>query len=210
MQVTTSLRTLTIEEALQAVAAGGAFIDLREVDDYFDVHVPGSLSLEYERGPGMPGRARDCIPLSIPFVLLDEGEHDMNAVAAALRGKGFAVAGSLPGGVRAWAEAAGTPASTEVHGGSAPPRGTVLMVGDPGAPVADEGTVVPIEKLYERAGELRKVGPVVVSTGRGLRAALAIGFLERAGVEDVSVWRGDAYANRTFGKAGVVRVQPKR
>lgn len=210
MSAITSIKTLNAKEALAIVEDGGAFVDLREVGHYFDVHVPGSLSLEYEFGPGMPGRARDCIPLSIEMVLLDEGEHDMREVAAALRGKGFAVAGVLEGGVRAWSEAVGTPTSTDVHVGEAPPEGTVLMVGDPGAPMADEGVVIPSEKLYGRAGELGRVGPVVIAAGRGLRAALAVGFLERAGVDDVRLWQDGKMSARTFGKAGVTRVQPAR
>lgn len=210
MAVITTVRELGLSEAIAIVSEGGAFVDLREVDDYFDVHIPGSFSLEYEFGPGMPGRARDCIPLSIPLVLLDEGQHDMREVTASLRGKGFAVPGSLPGGVRAWAEKEGAPASTEVHEGPQPPPGTVLMVGDPGAPTPRQGTIIPIESLYARTDELQKAGPIVIASGRGLRAALAVGMLERAGVDDIYVWRDRGSSRKTFGKSGVVRRQPKR
>lgn len=210
MAVTTSIKELKLTEASEIVSDGGAYVDLRDIDRYLDVHIHGSFALEYERGPGMPVRARDCIPLDIPFVLLDEGEHDLREVAAALRGKGFSVAGSLPGGVRTWGEARGAPASTEVHEGSTPPSGTVLMVGDPGAPVADAATVIPIESLFRRTDELRRAGSLVIAAGRGVRAGIAVGILERAGIEDVKFWRNASWHSKVFGKAGVVRHEPAR
>lgn len=210
MATITPIKELTLTRANEIVAGGGAYVDLRPVDRYLDVHIHGSLALEYEPGPGLPGRARDCIPLEIPFVLLDEGEHDLQRVAGALQGKGFAVAGALPGGVRAWAESLGAPASTELHEGPEPPLGTVLAVGDPGAPVADAATVIPIESLYGRTDELQRVGALVVSAGRGLRAALAVGILERAGIDDIKFWRSASSHTRVFGKAGVVRHEPSR
>jgi rhodanese-related sulfurtransferase len=187
MVVTSTLRTLALEAAEAAVEEGAAYVDLRPIPDYLDVHVPGSLALLYEFGPGMASRARDCLPLSVPLVLLEDESSDLMNAAASLRGKGFTVLGQLEGGVRAWAETKGAPNSTEVV--TAPPEArTVLHVADPGAPNPDGATTISIERLWTRVHELEGKGPVVVCAGRGIRAALAVGMLERAGIEVVFWW----------------------
>ena len=97
MLATRTLRRLPFEEALAAVDTGAAFVDLRPTDAYLEVHIPASLALLYERGPGMASRARDCLPLDLPLVLVDLGELDYVHAAASLRGKGFTVLGSIAG-----------------------------------------------------------------------------------------------------------------
>ena len=184
---TTSSRSIGIEEAGAKVSAGAAFVDLRPTREYLDVHVPGSLSLSYEFGPGMAGRARDCIPLSVPFVLLHNPAIDVHAVTAALRGKGFTVAGYVEDGLTAWGNTYGAPASTEVSSGPNPPADLVLDVGDPGVRVHDGALPITVERLWGRTDEIPP-GRVAILAGRGVRAALAIGMLERAGFEDVVFW----------------------
>lgn len=205
MNVTTSVRALNAEQAEARVAAGGAYVDLREVDDYLDVHVPGSLCLEYEFGPGLPGRARDCIPLHVPFVLLERPDLDMRDVAAAFRGKGFAVAGVLSGGVEAWADARGEPASTEIYEGSQTPAGTVLDIGDPGVRIVAGARFISIEQLWERAPEVAGAEKIIVAAGRGLRAALAVGMLERAAIADLVFWWTRGRPVATIAPSGVVK-----
>src|SRR2546427_5172967 len=100
----TTLKRLSFDEALGEVEAGrAAFADLRNVDDYLDVHIPGSLELLYEWGPGMASRARDCLPLDLAAILLDLGAGDVTHAAASLRGKGFTVPGTVDDGINAWA-----------------------------------------------------------------------------------------------------------
>jgi len=171
------------------VDAGAVYVDPRPVADYLDVHVPGSISVEYEFGPGMPGRARDCIPLQTPFVLLERDGLDMHHVAASFRGKGFAVLGVLPGGVGAWSEVHGTPTSTEVYEGRTAPEGTVLDVGDPGLRMVKGAKRATVELLWARAeGIVTEAESLVVAAGRGVRAAMAVGMLERAGAENIVFW----------------------
>jgi rhodanese-related sulfurtransferase len=186
---TTVLKTLEFDDALAGADAGAAFIDLRPVDDYLDVHIPGSLALLYEFGPGMPARARDCLPLDLPLMLLVSENANMANAAAALRGKGFTVLGEVPDAINAWASARGAPASTEVVSGPNAPDGTLVDVGDPGAPRPDGAVRIPVEKLWPRVSEIPRGAPVVVVSGYGVRAALAIGMLERAGVEGIVLWR---------------------
>jgi rhodanese-related sulfurtransferase len=196
MVVTSTLRRLTLEDAQAAVEDGAAFVDLRLIRDYLDVHIAGSLALLYEFGPGMASRARDCLPLSLPLILLDDGASDLMNAAASLRGKGFTVLGKLDDGVAEWAKAHGTPASTEVV--NEPARdATVLDVSDPGAPKAPDAVSISIEHLWTRVNELEGKAPVVVCAGRGIRAALAVGMLERAGTEVLFWWaRGTPFPSR--------------
>ncbi len=189
MAVTTTVKRLTFDEALEVVEAGGALIDLRPTSDYLDAHVPGALDLVYESGPGMSTRARDCLPLGIPYVLLELGYGDAALATAALRGKGFDVAGSVEDSLNQWAGKGGRIASTETFAGGSPPEGTILHVADPGAAAPDGAVTIPADDLWPRCDELDRRGRVVVVAGWGVRAGLAVGILERNGFEDVAFWQ---------------------
>lgn len=184
-----TLKTLSFSEATRNIDEGAAFVDMRPVGAYLDVHIPGSLSLLYERGPGFQSRARDCIPLEVPLVLLDQDDVDMVHAAASLRGRGFQVVGSLPDGVNEWSRWYGTPASTETYRGPQPSRGIVLDVGDPGATGITDATTISIEQLWGRVDELETDARVTVAAGYGVRAALAVAILERAKVRQVVFWQ---------------------
>ena len=185
MLMRSTLRKVDFDEALVLVDSGARFVDLRDVDSYLDVHIPGSLGLLYESGPGFNARARDCIPLHIPLILLDPGTVDMVAAASALRGKGFDVIGKVDDGINRWAETKGHPASTEVV--TSRPEATVLHVNDPGARQGEPDIAIPIEKLWDRIDEVGQQ-QVAVAAGFGVRAALAVGMLEGAG-HDVLFWK---------------------
>lgn len=185
----TVLKTLAFDDCLDRLKDGAALIDLRGVQDYLDVHIPGSLLLTYERGPGLAARARDCLPLDLPLILLDLGAGDPEHAAASLRGKGFEVIGRVEDALTAWGRHA-PPASTDVAEGDRPP-GFLLDVGDPGArlPEGDDVCRIPIERLWHRAHELANHERVVVAAGYGVRAGLAVGMLERAAVGEIVFWR---------------------
>jgi rhodanese-related sulfurtransferase len=186
---TTTVLPMELDEALANVDAGALFVDLRPAPAYLGVHIPGSIPLVYERGPGMAGRARDCLPLEIPLVLLDPGNVDIGNAAAALRGKGFAVLGAVKGALEGWGRLRGVPASTEIAEGDEPPTGALLDVGDPGARVFDHSVHIPVESLWDRLDDLPKQRPLVVNAGYAVRAALAIGILEHAGAEDLVLYK---------------------
>jgi rhodanese-related sulfurtransferase len=181
-------RELAFPEADREVTSGAVYVDPRTVADYLDVHIPGSICLQYEFGPGMPGRARDCIPLDTPLVVLNDPTCDMQVVAAALRGKGFAVHGYLNDGLRLWAEHNGTPASAETVEGPQRPEGTLLNVGDPGSALTEDALYIPLEELWRRVDEVDGER-IVIAAGRGVRAAMAVGMLERAGHTDIVFWK---------------------
>jgi rhodanese-related sulfurtransferase len=189
MLATRTLRDLPFEEALAAVDDGAAFVDLRQVDAYLEVHIPGSLCLLYEWGPGLAARARDCLPLDLPLVLMDFGEVDYLHAAASLRGKGFTVLGKTDDAINNWAAARGVPTSTEVITTTVEGTGTVLDVGDPAADRMEDAVHIPIDQLWRRVGKVAGAGRIAVLSGYGVRAALAVGILERAGVGEVLFWR---------------------
>ncbi|MDQ3957975.1 MAG: hypothetical protein M3273_06585 [Actinomycetota bacterium] len=189
MPVTSTLKRLSFDEALEVVGMGGALIDLRPTAAYLDTHVPGSLDIVYEEGPGMSSRARDCLPLGIPYVLLDLKHGDPTLAAAALRGRGFSVVGAVEDGLNHWAGRGERLASTDVLASPDAPAGTLLDVADPGAPRIAGAVSIPADDLWPRAGELDGSDRVVVIAGYGVRAGLCIGILERAGFDDVVMWR---------------------
>jgi hydroxyacylglutathione hydrolase len=189
MAVTTTVKHLTFDEALEVVDLGGALIDLRPTAQYLDAHVPGALDVVYESGPGMSTRARDCLPLGIPYVLLELGYGDVALAAAALRGKGFAVVGSVEDSLNQWAGKGRRIASTEVVTGQAAPDATILHVADPGATAPEGAITIPADDLWPRCDELDRSQKVAVVAGWGVRAGLAVGILERKGFDDVVLWR---------------------
>ncbi|MFN2586644.1 MAG: rhodanese-like domain-containing protein [Actinomycetota bacterium] len=191
MTVTTTVRRLTFDEALEVVALGGALLDLRPAAAYLETHVPGSIAVVYEAGPGMSVRARDCLPLEIPYALLDLGHGDAAQAAAALRGRGFNVAGAVEDALNRWAGKGESLASTEVLPPDATPEGTLLHVGDPGAVAPPGAVVIPADDLWPRTNELTAADRIVVVAGYGVRAALCVGILERKGFGDVALWPSD-------------------
>ena len=188
MVTTSTLKKLSFSGSMRHVDEGAAFVDLRDVHSYLEVHIPGSLSLLYETGPGFQSRARDCIPLEVPLVLMARDGVDMVNAASSLRGRGFNVIGVVDDAVNEWAKWYGTPASTETYRGPRPRHSPVLDVSDPGAVGVEEATNIPIEQLWGRAQEVASEPRVVVASGYGVRAALAVGILEGAGVKETIVW----------------------
>lgn len=188
MVLLTTLATLDFDDALADVDGGAAFVDLRATQDYLDAHIPGSIGLLYEAGPGLPSRARDCLPLEQPLILEDARGIDLRNAAAALRGKGFSVLGKVDEPLARWRAARGEPASTEML--FSPPADEVILdVGDPGATAPPGVLRIPIEKLYGELDQLRGVDRIVIASGYGVRAAIAVGLLERAGVKKIQLWR---------------------
>lgn len=162
------------------LSRGALLVDLRPVDDYLTGHAKGSVSLIFEDGPGFGGRARDLLPLQAPLVLIDDGVGSVDHAAAMLRAKGFDIAGYI----RDSQETIQTP-QPEVKEF----QGILLDVKDPGAVIPEGATVIPVEWLWARAGDLDSTADVGVLAGWGVRAATAVGILERLGFERISFLR---------------------
>jgi rhodanese-related sulfurtransferase len=188
--VLTTLKTLDLSVAARLVDDGAAFVDFRAIDKYLAGHIRGSLPLLYEAGPGMPSRARDCLALDLPLVLIDEPRIDIANAAAALRGKGFSVLGKVDRALERWRNEMGGLVATDTTP-EPPDVDVALDVGDPGARPPAGATHIAIENLWPQLERLDGVGRIVVISGYGVRAALAVGMLERAGVKRVQIWRSN-------------------
>lgn len=180
------IRPLARPRVEKILAGGGLLIDLREVSDYLASHVPGSISMLWEAGPGFATRARDLLPLDAPLVVIDAPGVPVEDAADRLRGKGFAVPGSFDG-LGAWG---GPLASVRVTDLESAGDLFLLDVADPGtATRGGKVTRIPVESLWSRHAELPTGFTIGVLAGWGVRAASAVGILERLGHSQLGVVR---------------------
>jgi len=176
------LRNLTPARARELLAGDALAIDLRPVGEYLAGHIHGSIPLLYEAGPGLGGRARDLLPLEARLVLLDDGVSPVERAADSFRGKGFDVVGVLTGGVRAWADPLVT--TPVIQLADTPDVLALINVSDPGTvlpPGQGVGASIPVERLWDKAGEQGRNWDLGILAGYGVRAAAAVGILETLG-----------------------------
>lgn len=183
------LRPLGPDVITRILKEGGLLIDLRPIDDYLRFHFSGSIPLLYEDGPGLPGRARDLLPLDARLVLVEDEQFGLDDAAASFRGKGFDVVGYLPDGVHGSVAGALNLVSTPDI--AIDEAGSLVLVD-----VADPGTVpqlgvsrIPAETLWLRAREIDSRSDVGVLAGWGVWAAAAVGILEKLDFSPVSFVR---------------------
>lgn len=184
-----TLRTLAAARVAELLAGDGLIVDLRPIDTYLTAHVLGSVPLLYEAGPGLGGRARDLLPLEAQIVVLDDGTSPLDRAADSFRGKGFEVVGALAGDPGTWP---GGPVATPVVAlADAPDTLALIDVADPGTVVPSDGVGarIPTERLWDRAGELGKTQQLGVLAGWGVRAAAAVGILEKLGFTSLTFVR---------------------
>lgn len=180
------LRALSPEVIARILGDQGLLIDLRPVDEYLARHWVGSIPLLFEDGPGLGGRARDLLPLDARLVLLEDSNSALDDSAASFRGKGFDVAGYLEAGVygRRPANDVGISSTPDISIDEAESL-FLLDVVDPGSLSDGRGLLIPAERLWLRAGELDKKSRIGVLAGWGVRAAAALGILEKIGFRDL-------------------------
>jgi rhodanese-related sulfurtransferase len=181
------LRALDLERIQRVLSKeGGILIDLRPVDDYLARHIPRSIPLLFESGPGLGGRARDLLPLDARLVLLEDDVSDLTESVDSFRGKGFEVAGYLEGGVDGWPD--GDLAATPAIQLDEWKKGPLLNVNDPGTIPPDGALPIPTERLWQRYQEI-PAGAIGVLAGWGVRAAAAVGILEFLGLRELTFVR---------------------
>lgn len=185
-----TLRSLTVARAREILAGGALAIDLRPVAEYLQGHIRGSIPLLYEAGPGLGGRARDLLPLDAHLILLDDHVSPVERAADSFRGKGFDVVGSLTTGVGAWPDPLITTPIIDIA--AAPDVLALINVSDPGTalpPGHSVGASIPVERLWDGAGDLGRSWDLGVLAGYGVRAAAAVGILEHMGFTKLTVVR---------------------
>ena len=184
------LRTLSAARVAEILAGDGLVVDLRPIDTYLAAHIRGSVPLLYEAGPGLGGRARDLLPLDARLIVLDDGASPLDRAVDSFRGKGFEVVGAVAGDPETWP---GGPVATPVVAlTDAPGTLALIDVADPGTVVPSEygvGARIPAELLWDRAGELGRTMQLGVLAGWGVRAAAAVGILEKLGFSSVTFVR---------------------
>jgi rhodanese-related sulfurtransferase len=183
-----ALRSLDPERARTILSRGGLLIDLRLVDQYLERHVRGSIPLLYEAGPGLGGRARDLLPLDARLILLDDGKSPLEDAAASFRGKGFEVVGLIEKGVSGWPYQDYTSTPSQAVD-TWEPGHHLLEVADPGTIVPANSTFIPAETLWTKAAELDPTFHYGILAGWGVRAAVAVGILEKLGFRSLAFVR---------------------
>jgi rhodanese-related sulfurtransferase len=123
-------------------------------------------------------------------VLLDDGTSPLERAADSYRGKGFEVVGALARGVKAWADPLTT--TPVIQLADAPDVLALVNVSDPGTalpPGHGVGASIPVERLWDEASELGRNWDLGVLAGYGVRAAAAVGILEKLGFTKVTFVR---------------------
>ena len=97
---------MTPHEAEAALAAGAVVLDLRPPRPFASEHLPGALTMQFNRAD-LADRAEMMLPPELRLVVHAEPEPIAKVAVEILRGASFDVLGYLEGGLRAWKEAGG-------------------------------------------------------------------------------------------------------
>ena len=184
-------RPYSAREAREAIARGALVLDLREVADFGEGHVPGALNVWID-GPQFAERVAGLAPAGAPIVLLGAPSDVDRAVVALSRVGVDDVVGFLQWGMVEW-RSEGFPVDTV-------PQITVHDLAawlEEGRDVAvidvrelsewDEGHIpgalhLPMLEAVSRRGELPDGRPRAVLCAGGLRSSAVIGALQRHGL----------------------------
>lgn len=98
---------MTPEEVKQALADGALVLDLRSPRPFAAGHVPGALTMQFNRAD-LADRAELVLPKELPLVVHAEPEPIAKVAVGILSEAGYDVRGHLEGGLTAW-RAAGEP-----------------------------------------------------------------------------------------------------
>jgi hydroxyacylglutathione hydrolase len=170
---------------------GLCVVDLRPPREYAKSHVPGTVSIPWNRA--FTNWAGSLLPYDRELGLILPGEDDASlaAVLRSLQSIGLdQVAGWWPASaVAGWVAAGGVPAATPQAAPNALPADAVV-IDVRGRSEWDAGhlpgaTHIPLQELLGRLDELPHGRPLVMQCQGGSRSAIAASFLEARGVPGV-------------------------
>jgi rhodanese-related sulfurtransferase len=95
---------MTPAQVAAAVEAGAVVLDLRPPRPFATEHVPGALTMQFNRAD-LADRAELMLPRELELVVHAEPEPIAKVAVELLAGAGFKVLGHLEGGLKAWKEA---------------------------------------------------------------------------------------------------------
>lgn len=188
------LKPLDLEHVLELQANGAQILDTREPEEFASAHLAGSINI------GLSGQyatwAGTILRREKPIVVIANPRRESEA-AVRLGRIGFDnVAGFLKDGMRA-AEARPdltkkseriSPAlAADILGGQGAPQLVDVRTPNERQQKSIEGSVsIPLNRLPERSGELRKDRPVLVYCAGGYRSSIAASILQKAGFAQVN------------------------
>jgi glyoxylase-like metal-dependent hydrolase (beta-lactamase superfamily II)/rhodanese-related sulfurtransferase len=184
-------RPYSAREAREAIAQGAWVLDLREVSDFGEGHVPGSLNVWID-GPQFAERVAGLAPAGAPVLLMGAPSDVDRAVAALSRVGVDEIVGFLQWGMVEW-RSEGLPVETvpqiTVHDLAAwLEQGRDVVIVDVREPSEwDEGHIdgalpLPMFEAVGRRAEIQAGRPTAVVCAGGLRSSAVISALQRRGV----------------------------
>ena len=184
-------RPYSAREAREAVAAGAVVLDLREVADFGEGHVPGALNVWID-GPQFAERVAGLAPAGAPILLSGAPSDVERAVSALARVGVDDVVGFLQWGMVDW-RSEGFPVATvpqiTVHDLAAwlEEGRDVTVIDVRELAEWDEGHIpgarhLPMFEAVARRAEVAHERPKAVLCAGGLRSSAVIGALQRHGL----------------------------
>jgi glyoxylase-like metal-dependent hydrolase (beta-lactamase superfamily II)/rhodanese-related sulfurtransferase len=202
-------RPLSAAQVGEALAKGGAVLDVRSPEEFGAGHIPGALNVWIE-SPQFATRAGWFLPPDSPIALVVGGPSDLVRAVAGLSRIGLdEVAGYLQWGMSEWRgqdrPVAAVPQITVHELATMREERPDLVVVDVREPFEwDEGHIegarhLPMTEALRRMAELPADRPKAVLCAGGLRSSTVISALARAGVPG---WLNVAGGMTSWIKAG--------
>ncbi len=214
-------RPFSAREAREAIAQGAFVLDLREVVDFGEGHVPGAINVWID-GPQFAERVAGLAPAGAPILLMGAPSDVERAVTTLSRVGVDEIVGFLQWGMVDW-RSEGLPVATvpqiTVHDLAAwLEQGREITVIDVREPSEwDEGHIdgalhLPMFEAVARLGEIPAGRPTVVLCAGGLRSSAVIGALQRHGLGSFHNVTGgmSAWAKAGYGVSRQREIAPGR
>lgn len=179
---------LSVDDVARLQQAGAWIVDVRPVDAFARIHVPGSVSIALR--PQFATWLGWIVPEREPAVFVLDDDQDRSDLARQARNIGYdTILGELGGGIDAW-HASGRPVVSIPLDAIDRHRGVVVDVRQRSEYAAGHVPGALGAELGEITIDALPPGPVAVMCGHGERAMTAASLLARDGRSEVTVLVG--------------------